>query len=61
MRPALQQLMDAMDGVPAYVLGRRLDVLGWNRLARALLGDFAALPPQERNMVRLVFLDPQRA
>ncbi|WP_327325703.1 helix-turn-helix transcriptional regulator [Streptomyces sp. NBC_01210] len=58
LRPAVQQLMDAMDGVPAYVLGRRLDILGWNRMARALLGDFAALPPQERNMARLVFLDP---
>ncbi|MCX4818967.1 helix-turn-helix transcriptional regulator [Streptomyces sp. NBC_01142] len=58
LRPALQQLIDAMDGVPAYVIGRRLDILGWNRMARALLGDFAALPPQERNMARLVFLDP---
>jgi transcriptional regulator with XRE-family HTH domain len=58
LRPAVQHLMDAMDGVPAYVLGRRLDILGWNRMARALLGDFAALPPQERNMARLVFLDP---
>lgn len=58
LRPAVQHLMDAMDGVPAYVLGRRLDILGWNRMARALLGDFAALPTQERNMARLVFLDP---
>jgi transcriptional regulator with XRE-family HTH domain len=58
LRPAVQHLMDAMGGVPAYVLGRRLDILGWNRMARALLGDFAALPPQERNMARLVFLDP---
>lgn len=58
VRPALQQLIDSMDGVPAYILGRRLDILGWNRMARAMLGDFAALPPQERNMARMVFLDP---
>ncbi|MEV6792437.1 helix-turn-helix transcriptional regulator [Streptomyces sp. NPDC051320] len=58
MRAELQQLIDAMDGVPAYVLGRRLDVLGSNRLARALFGDFNARPPEERNMARLVFLDP---
>ena len=58
VRPAIQHLIDAMDGVPAYVLGRRLDILAWNRMARALLGDVAALPPQERNMAKLVFLDP---
>ncbi len=58
LRPSVQQLLDAMDSVPAYVLGRRLDILGWNRMARALLGDFAALPAKERNMARLVFLDP---
>ncbi|MGI5402536.1 helix-turn-helix transcriptional regulator [Streptomyces sp. CA-135486] len=58
VRPAIQHLIDAMDGVPAYVLGRRLDILAWNRMARALLGDMSALPPQERNMAKLVFLDP---
>lgn len=58
VRPAVQQLIDSMDSVPAFILGRRLDLLGWNRLARALLGDFAARPPQQRNMAKLVFLDP---
>ncbi|MEU9098311.1 helix-turn-helix transcriptional regulator [Streptomyces sp. NPDC048361] len=58
VRPALQQLMDAMDNVPAQLIGRRLDILGWNRMAAALFGDMAQLPPQERNMARHVFLDP---
>ncbi|MDN3297665.1 helix-turn-helix transcriptional regulator [Streptomyces ficellus] len=58
VRPALRLLLDAMDGVPAYLLGRRLDIIGWNRMARALLGDFAALEPQERNMAWQVFLAP---
>ncbi len=58
VRPAFQQLLDAMDGVPAYVLGRRMDVIAWNRLAAALLGDFAAMAPERRNMAWLVFLDP---
>ncbi|MEU3304390.1 MULTISPECIES: helix-turn-helix transcriptional regulator [unclassified Streptomyces] len=58
LRPQLQMLIDAMDGVPAFFVGRRMDILGWNRMACALLGDLAALPPQERNMARMVFLDP---
>lgn len=57
MRADLQYLIDAMEGVPAYVLGRRLDVLGSNRLARALFGDFNAMPQEQRNMARMVFLD----
>ncbi|TQK52245.1 helix-turn-helix protein [Streptomyces sp. SLBN-118] len=58
VRPSVQQLIDAMDTVPALIFGRRLDILGWNRMARALLGDFAALKAPERNMAKLVFLDP---
>lgn len=57
MRPAVGQLMDAMDGVPAYVVGRRSDILGWNRMAAALFGDWGRLPAEERNWARLVFLD----
>ncbi|MGW7573099.1 helix-turn-helix domain-containing protein [Streptomyces sp. NPDC054765] len=58
VRPALQQLIDTMEYIPAYVIGRRLDIIGWNRLACALLGDFTALPPERRNLAVQVFLDP---
>ncbi|MEU2115485.1 helix-turn-helix transcriptional regulator [Streptomyces sp. NPDC016459] len=58
VRASLTQLLDSMDGVPAFVLGRRLDILAWNRMARALIGDFAAWEPAERNMPRMIFLDP---
>ncbi|WP_112244684.1 helix-turn-helix transcriptional regulator [Kribbella monticola] len=57
VRPAMQQLLNALDGVPAFVLGRRMDVLAWNPLAAALIVDFGALSAKERNMPRLVFLD----
>jgi hypothetical protein len=43
---------------PAFVLGRRTDVLAANRLARALLTDFDAMPESERNHARWLFLDP---
>lgn len=56
LRTELQHLMDAMDGVPAYVLGRRSQILGWNRMAAALFGDWALLPREERNWARLTFL-----
>ena len=47
-----------MEGVPAYVWGRRSDVLAWNRTASALFGDWAARAPRNRNWARITFLDP---
>lgn len=53
VRPALRAMLAALDGTPAYVTGRRTDVLAWNAPAAALFGDFAA---SGGNLARLVFL-----
>ncbi|MGW2380459.1 helix-turn-helix domain-containing protein [Streptomyces sp. NPDC001658] len=58
VRGAVRQLLDSIE-VPAYVTGRRSDILAWNRMAAALFGDWAELPAQERNWARLVFLRPE--
>ncbi|MFJ4622633.1 helix-turn-helix domain-containing protein [Streptomyces sp. NPDC088812] len=58
VRPALRQLLDVMDGVPAYVVGRRAEILAWNRMAAAVFGDWSELTDAERNWARLVFLRP---
>lgn len=57
VRAGLHQLLATLEHTPALVLGRRLDVLASNRMARALLTDFDALPHRERNMVRFLFRD----
>ncbi|GHH86563.1 helix-turn-helix domain-containing protein [Streptomyces capitiformicae] len=59
VRAGLRQLVDTLDDVPAYVTGRRSDILIWNRMAAAVFGDWSELPPQERNWARLVFLRPE--
>ncbi|MFH8612935.1 helix-turn-helix transcriptional regulator [Streptomyces sp. NPDC018029] len=58
VRTGVQVLLTALGEVPAYVLGRRLDILASNRSARALFTDFDALPPGQRNAAWLIFLDP---
>ncbi|MFJ8470109.1 helix-turn-helix domain-containing protein [Streptomyces swartbergensis] len=58
LRPSVQHLLDTL-GVPAYVVDRRLDILGWNRLAAAVFGDWGQLSPEERNVARLIFLSPE--
>lgn len=57
VRPGVHLLLDMLS-VPAFIVGRRLDVLAANPLARALLCDFEALQPRERNHARWIFLDP---
>ncbi|GHH90016.1 helix-turn-helix transcriptional regulator [Streptomyces capillispiralis] len=57
-RAALRQLLESMDTVPAYVVGRRSEILAWNRMAAALFGDWGGMPAPERNWARLVFLNP---
>src|SRR5262249_60125672 len=57
IRPGVRLLLDAIP-TPAFVIGRRLDILATNRMARALLGDFDAKPVRERNHARWIFLDP---
>jgi transcriptional regulator with XRE-family HTH domain len=57
--PPIQDLLDALSHTPAFVLGRRTDILAWNTPATALFLDFATLRPEHRNLVRLVFLEPR--
>ncbi len=58
VRSTVQSMLDAWTGQPAFVLGRRGDVLATNALARALLVDFDAMPYRDRNLTRWILLDP---
>jgi transcriptional regulator with XRE-family HTH domain len=54
--PLLKQMLDQIENLPAFILGPRWDVLGWNLAAGAFFG-FATIPAAERNMVSLIFTD----
>lgn len=43
---------------PAYVVGRRWDVLAWNPAAVAVFGDYGLLEGDTRNIVHMVFASP---
>ena len=55
--PRLQHLLDALELSPAIVKNSTWDVLAWNRAAAAVLTDYSRLAPEERNILRLIFLD----
>ncbi len=55
--PRLQRVLDAMPVSPAIIKNPTWDVVAWNRAAAVLLTDYALLPREERNILRLVFAD----
>ncbi|ARP82856.1 transcriptional regulator [Bordetella genomosp. 8] len=57
--PRLQRVLDALDPSPALIRTATWDVVAWNRGATVMLTDYGALPPEARNILRIVFLDPR--
>lgn len=57
LRPAVQQMIDAMTTVPVFVQNGRLDAIATNRLGRALFSEMFVDPRRPMNAARFVFLD----
>lgn len=53
----IQRMIDRMN-LPAYVTGRRWDLLAWNDAADALLGPFDAIPEADRNILLMMLTRP---
>jgi len=56
---SIQWLLEAMDGVPAYVRNGRFDILSINQLGRAVFSELVDTPHGEVNLARFMFLDPR--
>lgn len=59
VRPSLSRLLESFTDHPAFIRGRRTEVLAMNKLAAFLLTDFPAKPAGERSLIRWAFLDPE--
>ncbi len=57
--PRLQRLLDALTYSPAIVKTATWDIVAWNRAAAAVLIDYGSLPPDRRNILRMIFCDPR--
>ena len=57
--PRLQRLLDTLSYSPAIVRTATWDVVAWNRAAAAVLTDYGKLPPEQRNILRMLFCDPR--
>ncbi len=56
--PRLQRVLDALNPSPALIKTATWDVVAWNRAATVMLTDYGSLLPEQRNVLRLIFLNP---
>jgi transcriptional regulator with XRE-family HTH domain len=53
--PRLQRVLDAFEISPAIIKNLTWDVIAWNRAAAVLFTDYAKVPREQRNILRLMF------
>ncbi|HEX4502625.1 MAG TPA: helix-turn-helix transcriptional regulator [Scandinavium sp.] len=56
--PRLQRVLDSFT-IPAIIKTSTWDVVAWNRPAAIVIKDYAQLPRERRNILRLLFTDPE--
>jgi transcriptional regulator with XRE-family HTH domain len=56
---SIQPLLDQLEPFPAAVVNGRYDVLAYNRTYAALMAPLAELPPEDRNVLRLMFTNQE--
>jgi transcriptional regulator with XRE-family HTH domain len=60
VRPSVLRLMDRFTDLPALLLDAKSEVLAWNPMAAALLGDLSSIPLDRRNIARQAFTGAHR-
>jgi hypothetical protein len=58
MPPEVTRTIDELPW-PAIVTNLRWDVLAWNRLNTLLYRDYTQIPTERRNLIELIFMQPQ--
>ncbi len=58
MPDTVKRSLDALN-VPAEVITPRWDVVYWNRMVERCFRDYGALPPEQRNLFRILMTDPE--
>ena len=58
IEPRLQQILDQLSPAPAFIKTATWDVVAWNQAATVLWPNLGQIAVNQRNTLRLVFLDP---
>ncbi len=55
----LQRVLDALPLSPGLIKTAMWDIVAWNRAAAAVLADYGSLAAHQRNVLRMMFLEPR--
>ncbi|MCJ8010530.1 helix-turn-helix transcriptional regulator [Paenibacillus sp. KQZ6P-2] len=53
--PSLQKMVDELHYCPTIISDRHCQIVGWNQAASHVFLEFDRIPPDQRNMIRLLF------
>lgn len=53
--PALKKILQELQYCPTIISDRRCQIVGWNSAASYVFLDFNLIPPEQRNMIQLLF------
>ncbi|WP_405581277.1 helix-turn-helix transcriptional regulator [Streptomyces sp. NBC_01190] len=59
MSPAIRQMIDQLEPLPAAVFNSRYDIIAYNRTYGRMVCDLDAMPVEEHNIMWLCFTDPR--
>ena len=54
--PTITRLLEAF-GIPAILMTARWDVIAWNDLTAMIFRDYSKIPPERRNLLRILLID----
>lgn len=57
--PRLQRLLDSIENMPAMIKTCTWDIVAWNKAASVVFFKYEHLAPEQRNVLRLIFLSPE--
>ncbi|WP_138495414.1 helix-turn-helix transcriptional regulator [Paenibacillus pinistramenti] len=55
LSPSLQKIIRELRSCPVIISDRRCHIVGWNEAASHIFLNFEEIPPDERNLIRLLF------
>ena len=56
--PRLQRILDGFEYSAAFLRTPAWDVVAWNAVAACVLHDYGTMPPEKRNIIRMLFTNP---
>ncbi|MGF7047646.1 transcriptional regulator with XRE-family HTH domain [Paenibacillus sp. DS2015] len=59
LNPQWQRILNDLS-FPSFISNERSDVLAWNSATKNMFTDFSLLSVHERNMIRMLFVDPEQ-